>query len=357
MSRSATASLADALQTRQGMLAESLVDRQYAMQPGLAARYGDAGRLRCVEDAKFHLRMLTEAVGAACPELFLDYIAWAKVMLDRRGIPADDLARHLAVLRDLLREELGTPLAEPAMLLVDSSIRAMPSILGDPPGFLDERAALAGLARDYLDLTLTGQRQLASQRVVDAAEAGVPVASIYMDVFQRCQREIGRLWQTNQISVAQEHHVSAVTQMTMSRLYPLICAGSERRNDRVVATCAAGDLHEIGLRMVADLLEQDAWDVSYLGANTPALSVRQMVIDRSAQLLLISASLSLHLSAVQSLIDLIRSDAACDGVKILVGGHPFNLSPGLWKQMGADGHAGDAPQAVALARALRVAAP
>jgi len=146
-----------------------------------------------------------------------------------------------------------------------------------------------------------------------------------------------------------------VTQLTMSRLYPLVCADSFARPDRLVATCAAGDLHEIGLRMVADLLEQDGWDVSFLGANTPALAVRRMLVDRSAKLLLISASLTLHLSAVQSLIDLVRADAACDEVKILVGGHPFNLSPGLWKQMGADGHAGDALRAVAVASVLRTA--
>ena len=348
-----TASLVEALRSRHNTLAEKLVDRQYALQPDLAARYGDAGRQHCVADAKSHIRMLTEAIDAAAPECFLDYVAWAKVMLERRGVPVGDLVQHLAVLHDLLRDEVGLPLAEPAMLFVDSSIRAIPSVPGEPPSFLDERAAQAGLARHYLDLTLAGQRQLASQHVVAACEGGVPVASIYMDVLQRCQREIGRLWQINQISLAQEHYVSAVTQLTMSRLYPFLCADFKGHTERVVATCAGGDLHEIGLRMVADLLEQDGWDVIYLGANTPALSVRQMLAQRQARLLLISVSLTRHLSAVQSLIDLVRDDPACGEVKILVGGYPFNIAPRLWHRMGADGHASDAAQAVGLARAAR----
>lgn len=348
--------LSDALRNRRNLLAERLVDRQYALQPELAARYGDAGRQRCLEDASIHLAMLAQSLAVGRAELFVDYIAWARVMLERRGIPADDLARHLAIMRDVLREELGSQFAEPAVLLVDSSIRAMPSMPRDVPSFLDEGAPLAALAREYLDLTLSGQRRLASERVVAAVQGGVSPASIYVDVFQRCQRETGRLWQTNQISVAQEHHVSAVTQMTMSQLYPLILGDSRAGAGTLVAACAAGDLHEIGLRMVADLLEQDGWDVIYLGANTPAPAVRQMLVDRQARLLVISASLALHLSAVQQLIDLVRADAACDHVKILVGGYPFNLCPGLWKQMGADGHGVDAPEAVAIARGVRLAA-
>jgi len=162
MTRPATSTLVDALRTRHDSLAERLVDRQYTLQPDLAARYGDAGRERCLEDAKFHLRMLNESLDAACPECFLDYIAWAKIMLLRRGIAVNDLSQHLGVLHDILRDGPGLSHAEPAMLLVESSLRALPSMPQDVPGFLDERAALADLARSYLDLTLGGQRKVAA---------------------------------------------------------------------------------------------------------------------------------------------------------------------------------------------------
>jgi methanogenic corrinoid protein MtbC1 len=33
-------------------------------------------------------------------------------------------------------------------------------------------------------------------------------------------------------------------------------------------------------------------------------------------------------------------------VKVVVGGHPFNESPHLWKQVGADGFARDAAQVI-----------
>ena len=104
---------------------------------------------------------------------------------------------------------------------------------------------------------------------------------VYLHVFQRSQYEIGRLWQSNQISVAQEHLCTAATQLIMSQLYPFIF-GTERRNRRVVAACVGGDLHEIGIRMVADFFEMDGWDTFYLGANVPITDIVQTVIDRRA---------------------------------------------------------------------------
>ena len=48
----------------------------------------------------------------------------------------------------------------------------------------------------------------------------------------------------------------------------------------MVATCIGGELHEIGIRMVADFFEMEGWDTYYLGANTPADAV---VAELSAQ--------------------------------------------------------------------------
>jgi hypothetical protein len=36
-----------------------------------------------------------------------------------------------------------------------------------------------------------------------------------------------------------------------------------------VAACVSGELHEIGVRMLCDLLEMEGWNTIYLGANVP----------------------------------------------------------------------------------------
>ena len=209
----------------------------------------------------------------------------------------------------------------------------------------------AALARDFLAALLQGQRQPAAQLVFDALDAGVGVRDLYLHVFQTTQREMGRLWQTNRVSVAQEHYCTAATQLIMSQLYPRIFTGT-RCGRSLVATCVSGDLHEIGVRMVADLFELDGWDTYYLGASVPPESVVQTVIERRADVLAVSATLTVHVPQVGALIAAMRAAPSRSDVVILVGGTPFNLAPDLWRAIGADGSAVDAAAAPGLAARL-----
>ena len=207
------------------------------------------------------------------------------------------------------------------------------------------------LLLDYLKAMLAGDRRRASTMILEAVAQGVSVKEIYLQVFQPCQREIGRLWQLNQVSVAQEHYCTAATQLIMSQLYPQLFA-VERIGKTLVATSIAGDLHEIGVRMVVDIFELHGWDTYYLGSNTPAQAVIQAIQQEQADVLAISVTLTPYLAAVQELIDQVRAHPQSAHVKILVGGYPFSLAPTMWQQMGADGCAQDAAEAVELANQL-----
>jgi methanogenic corrinoid protein MtbC1 len=132
----------------------------------------------------------------------------------------------------------------------------------------------------------------------------------------------------------------------MAQLYPRIFR-TERVGRTMVATSVAGELHELGIRMVADFFEMDGWDTYYLGANTPAASVVQAAAERKAEVLGISATMTFHLHAVEELITLARKTAGWN-TKIMVGGYPFHLEPDLWRQLGADLYAADAQQAIYL---------
>ncbi|WP_334077691.1 cobalamin B12-binding domain-containing protein [Paenibacillus sanfengchensis] len=139
----------------------------------------------------------------------------------------------------------------------------------------------------------------------------------------------------------------------MSQLYPYIFTSS-RRGYRLVAACVGEELHEIGLRMVSDIFELNGWETFYIGANVPFASVIRTVIERKADVLALSATLTYHVSLVRKLIGEIRVNEAeaCRKVKILVGGMPFNIDPELWRSVGADGYARDARTAIEAAYGL-----
>ncbi|MBA3271485.1 MAG: cobalamin B12-binding domain-containing protein, partial [Acidobacteria bacterium] len=273
------------------------------------------------------------------------------VMLGTRGIAPEDLARHLEFTRLVVRDEIGGDAAALAEEYLSASLAHLPTLPSELPSHLTADAPQAELARKYLDALLDGDRHSASQMVLDAVGAGTPVKDIYLHVFQPSQYEVGRLWQVNAISVAQEHYCTAATQLIMSQLYPHIFA-SEKRAGTLVATCVSGDLHEIGVRMVADFFELDGWNTFYLGANMPAQSVVDTVVQRGAQVLGISATISSHLRAVRDVIERIHAHPDCQHVKILVGGYPFLVDPDLWRKVAADGCARNAQEAITVAHEL-----
>ena len=337
---------------QQDQLAEELVQREFKLHPELEARYGAIGREKSLRDARYHLGYLSEAVGRESPPLFEDYIAWARDMLTARNVLVEDFAFHLDVLQGVLCDHLPLPNADVANRYIAQGARQLSKPTGPDTSFVDAEKPLGVLATSYLRSLLASDRRTATKLIMEEVASGTCVRDIYTYVFQPSQYEIGRLWQTNQISVAQEHLCTAATQMVMSQLYPQIFA-TEPVHGALVATCVSGDLHEIGLRMVADFLQMEGWDTHYLGANVPHRDVLKTLSDTGATVLAISATMTFHVREVEALISQLRASPLGDKVRVLVGGYPFRIDPNLWKSVGADAFGRDAQETIELTKQLR----
>lgn len=300
-----------------------------------------------VEEAPRWISYLADAIDLAHPRFFIDYMAWMKIVAISRGIQPEQLARQLSVLSNALGQRLAPREADATVRIVGEVLAQLPSTPVEPMGAIPEDAPQAALARTYLETLLKGERQAASALILRAADSGVSVKDIYLEVFQPVMHEIGRLWQQNRIGVAMEHYCTAATQMTMSQLYPRIFS-TQRNGGSIVAACATGELHELGVRMVSDFFEMDGWDTFYLGANSPEEAIVDTLRNRNAQVLALSATLVCHLAGIRKLIRRVRSTPGLATTRIMLGGHPFATTPGLWREFGADGHACDARQALEL---------
>ena len=209
---------------------------------------------------------------------------------------------------------------------------------------------------DYLRALRDGDRRAAFRVIDGAREAGLDLGAIYMGVFQPALREIGRLWQENAITVADEHLATAITQAAMARLYEQVATwdGTARRS--LVAACVDTERHEVGLRMLCDLLECEGWDTTYLGATVPVESLLGMVQQRRPDVLALSAALPPHLPRLRDTIRAVRDALGAAGTTgaplIVVGGRPFVEDPSLGARLGADLTAPDAATAVRMLREL-----
>lgn len=341
----------DAITSRRHEIADFMTDQQFERMPGLAERYGAIGRVRCHEDALYHLSYLADAVAMNSPSLFADYIAWARVLLAQVKVPAEDLVLNLQILREGLFETLDMGQAEAAAPYIDAALEKLPSFASELPSLIVDDDT-SELANAYLSALLKYQRQEAADLIIKAVEGGLRIEDLYMNVFQRAQHEIGRLWQMSKISVAQEHYCTASTQMIMSQLYPYIFSEGKTTGRTFVGASMGGELHEIGARMVADFFEMAGWNTIYLGANVPIRGLISTLRDAQPDVLGISATMTFHLKPMRDYIEAIRKNEEFNRIKIIVGGYPFRVDPNLWKQIGADGYATDARGAVETANRL-----
>lgn len=201
------------------------------------------------------------------------------------------------------------------------------------------------LAARYLELLARKDAETAIVLLLDAVQDGLPLKELYLQILQPVQYELGRLWQTGKITVADEHYCTAATQQVMSRLYPRIF--STPKNGKVlVAACGKNELHEVGLRMVADLFELDGWDTHFFSATTPHEQILQTIADTGADLLALSATLTANVPDIKQLIKEVRNTLLPAQPQIMVGGYPFHADPELWRRIGADSTAPGAEEAV-----------
>lgn len=326
-------------------ITDDVIATDYARRPELLARYGERGRALYRRDNGYHLSFLAEALRSSEPALFIDYVAWAKSMLTAHGVPVELLVENLRLLKAAIDRQLPDTETAPAAVVIDEALTRLPALPAVPPSFVSETSPNGRLAQDYLEQLLKGDRRQAASLIHAAVKAGTTLKRIYLDVFQQSQREIGRLWQLNRITVAQEHYCTAVTQAVMNQFLTQILE-TPRIGRKVIALGVSGDLHEIGLRIVADLFELAGWDCDFIGANMPAESIIDSLPKSAPDLIAVSATMTYHVELVEKFIRALRARADTRHIPVLVGGRPFLVTETLWQRVGADGWARDAETAI-----------
>jgi methanogenic corrinoid protein MtbC1 len=179
----------------------------------------------------------------------------------------------------------------------------------------------AALTTRYVAAQLAGDRRAALHIVDDGLAQGLSAAELQLQVVQPAQYEIGRLWQDNRITVAQEHLATAISQLVLAHLYRHL-RREESNGRRVVVACVEGELHDMGARVAADHLEMSGYDVHYLGANVPTDDLVDMVRADPPDLLALSASMPAHLPAIKEAVSRV-CEATGNRVPIALVGRAF----------------------------------
>lgn len=322
------------------------VDRHAELNPKLPNLYGPGWRADWIGHTLSQVHMLAQAISVRSAELFAQTMLWTRESFNLRGVEEEDLARNTKCMREVLARELPPLVNRIAIKFVDASITALSRPEGDFGGNAEPDSAHREIVLEYLEAVLAGDRGRAESTVIAMLGKGASVPDIYEGILAPAQTRLGWMWRRGEITVADEHFGSATTQAIMGQLR-LHFQRAKPNGRTIVATSTPGDLHEIGLRMVADLFEADGWSVFFLGANTPIADVVELLERRASDLLALSINTALTIRSAGELIDAVRGNPVTATTKVLVGGPPFRQVPQLWRDLGADGCARSAVEAVA----------
>ncbi len=206
------------------------------------------------------------------------------------------------------------------------------------------------LQSEYLEAMQLGSGRAADRVVERALDVGVAAGDVYLDIFQPTAYEIGRLWQANKFTVAQEHLAIAIIERQMGELHSLFKPQQQRHRTAVIG-CVPKEQHRVGVRMVADFFEEDGWEVHYLGATTPVASLAAVAKETQADLIGLSVSMFYHLPYVVEFTKTL-AQSGLEDIPIMVGGLPFVQQPELANGLNIQFSAIDAREAVRKANAL-----
>jgi methanogenic corrinoid protein MtbC1 len=332
--------LADAVRETSPAVTVQVTEAFLDRHPDWRARYGARAVSAGVQDAGYHLAFLAAALDAGEPQAFVSYARWTARVLGARGIGASFLAENLVQVRDALGTRLGAERGELLAPFFTAALSALATDAASPPP-----APLSLTADVFLQAILTGQRHAAVQIAREALRDGLTLEGLYVDVFQAALYEIGARWESNRLTVAQEHIATAVTQYVMAQIYSAPRVPGTKGS--LVLTGVEGELHNIGAIMVGDLLESDGWRVQFLGSNLPTASILPVIREMAPTHVGISATMLFNVGAVRQMIGAVRGEFG-ERLQIMVGGAAFKAVPGLWRTVGADGFASDLRQAQAL---------
>jgi MerR family transcriptional regulator, light-induced transcriptional regulator len=296
----------------------------------LAARVASAGHpLRVTAATRERFPVLDgggEVAGASLLALYRDTLSLALALdeprlmeahlrslvplLARRGMGVEEMAGTLGDFIDALRTQLPPADAHTVIPVLEQML---------------ERLVPAGVTprQRLLQALLTGDVETARAVVQTGLRHGH--LHVYEQLVQPALEEVGELWRTHRIGVADEHLAVSVARMVVSSLYPRF--PWPHGGPRALVACVEGELHDFGVQLLADLLALEGWDTQSLGGDTPTDELVRWAREVHPRFIGLSVATAARLPVAQRAAAVLRT--AVPGVPVLLGGQVLRSEQGL----------------------------
>ncbi|EHK89016.1 putative cobalamin binding protein [Saccharomonospora azurea SZMC 14600] len=200
-----------------------------------------------------------------------------------------------------------------------------------------------GLFSGFEHALAAGNASEAIALVDHALDAGAEPVSLLCDVITPAQRRIGERWQSAEWSVAQEHIATGISLAAAEAVARRVRALPLTKG-RVIVGCAEREWHALAAMVVGTSLRARGWQVTFLGAATPAERLYSYLYQVEPDAVAVSCSVAGGLPSTRRAIE----SATTAGIPVLAGGAAFGTDGRRARTLGATAWAPTLPEGLDL---------
>jgi methanogenic corrinoid protein MtbC1 len=194
------------------------------------------------------------------------------------------------------------------------------------------------------------KRESALEATQSLLDQGVDPTKILQEGLAAAMLELGERWKRGEVYLPEVVAAATLFKKCNELVEPaLVASGAERKRGALVVTATVkGDLHDLGKNMVGAMLKTAGFEVHDLGKDVATETIVDAVAELQPKLVGLSALLTTTVPQQRTVIEALRARGLT--TKVMVGGAPVTEE---WAaEIGADGFAPNAPEAVSLALEL-----
>ncbi len=202
---------------------------------------------------------------------------------------------------------------------------------------------------------MKGRHILIKDHVNELLAGGTPAQDILDRGLIAAIDVVGKRMAAGQAYIPEVLLAARAMSAAVGLLEPHLAASGDTQRGKIVIGTVTGDMHDIGKNLVVTMLKGVGFDVVDLGVNVSRDQFCDAVEKLEPDVLGLSALLTTTMMEMREIIRALDARGLRQRCKVLVGGAP--VSEQFARQIGADGFAPDAFEAVALAKRLTAAQP
>ncbi len=191
------------------------------------------------------------------------------------------------------------------------------------------QVSLDVLSRHFEQYLMNYQNENASE-ILRRAFSIYNVDQVLTEIVQATLVRIGNAWHKGKIPIASEHFA---TQFCEQHLMGMVYSSSvPTREGTILAACAPGEMHQIGILSLVIMLRWRGWDVKYFGQNLSLERIQETLSVLKPISLLFSATSRESALALKPLGSILENYPFVKPL-VFIGGMAFQNFPELVRQM------------------------